>query len=187
MKQDAGTIFNPVMYLMILILTVQLLLLFVEYKRVAWVSGAVTDSMTDALLGACTLNETELYHYGTTGEVEILYPEEKYDLFKEILCKELGISEDMKVTGNSPALLTGSVQITDFEIYSVSGDDIICYDFDASGGYQTKSLEDMVGRYDAGNGEVIEHTAMIAKIGFTVKFFGVPVDVNKYHMVDVAN
>lgn len=187
MKKDAATIFNPVMYLMILILTVQLLLLFVEYKRVAWVSGAVTDSMTDALLGACTLNETELYHYGTTGEVEILYPKEKYDLFKELLCKELGISQDMKVTDKSPTLLTGTVQIKDFEIYSVSGDDIICYDFDASGGYQTKSLEDMAGRYDAGNGEVIEHTAMIAKIGFTVKFFGVPVDVNKYHMVDVAN
>ena len=49
-KKDAGTIFNPVMYLMVLFLTVQLLMLFVEYKRVAWVSGAVTDTMTDALL-----------------------------------------------------------------------------------------------------------------------------------------
>lgn len=187
MKKDAGTIFNPVMYLMILILTVQLLLLFVEYKRVAWVSGAVTDSMTDALLGACTLNETELYHYGTTGEVEILYPKEKYDTFKDILCKELGITAEGQVTDKSMALLTGSVQITDFGVYSVCENDITYYDFDASGGCQTTILEDMAGRYDAGNGEVIEHTAMIAEIGFSVKFFGVPIAVNKYHMVDVAN
>lgn len=65
-KKDVGTIFNPVMYLMVLILTAQLLILFVEYKRVAWVSGAVTDTMTDALLGACTLDQEELYHYGMT-------------------------------------------------------------------------------------------------------------------------
>ena len=32
-KKDAGTIFNPVMFLVILILTAQLLLLFVEYKK----------------------------------------------------------------------------------------------------------------------------------------------------------
>ena len=49
------------MYLVVLLLTVQLMLLFVEYRRVAWVSGAVTDSMTDALLGACTFNQEELY------------------------------------------------------------------------------------------------------------------------------
>ena len=187
MKKDAGTIFNPVMYLMILILTAQLLLLFLEYKRVAWVSQAVTDSMTDALLGACTLNETELYHFGTTGEVEILDPKEKYDIFKDILRKELGITEGMQVTDKSLTLLTGSVQISDFGIYSVREDDITYYDFDVSGGYQTSFMEDMAGRYDAGNGEVIEHSAMIAEIEFSVKFFGVPVKVNKYHMVDVVN
>ena len=82
-KRDAGTIFNPVMYLMVLILTVQLMLLFVEYRRVAWVSNAVTDSMTDALLGAATLNEDELYHYGATDHLEILYPN-GYHIFFQI-------------------------------------------------------------------------------------------------------
>ena len=73
MKKDNGTIFNPVMYLMVLILTAQLLTLFVEYKRMSWVSGAVTDSMTDALLGACTLNETELYNRCYNTEEDLLY------------------------------------------------------------------------------------------------------------------
>lgn len=187
LKKDKGTIFNPVMFLMVLILTAQLLLLFVEYKRVAWVSGAVTDSMTDALLGACTLNETELYHYGTTDELAILDPKEKYDIFKDILCEELGLSAQMQVTDKSMALLTGTVSITDFGIYSVYGDDIIFYDFDESGGYTTTVLEGMSGTYTAGNGKVIESTAMMAEIGFTVEFFGVSVDVNKYHMVDVTN
>ena len=81
-NRDSGTIFNPVMFLAILILTAQLLILFVEYKRVTWVSGAVTDTMTDALLGACVLNEEELYHYGMTDELEIFYPQEKYDIFR---------------------------------------------------------------------------------------------------------
>ena len=186
-KKDAGTIFNPVMYLMIIVLTAQLLMLFVEYKRVAWVSGAVTDAMTDALLGACTLNEAELYHNGRTDEMEILYPKEKYDVFKEILRQELGLSTDMQVTEKSMTLLTGDIHITDFIVYSVKDDDITFYDFDNAGGYQTTRLEDMAGNYVAENGKLIESSTLVAEIGFTVKFFGVPVEVNKYHMVDVTD
>lgn len=186
-KKDAGTIFNPVMYLMILILTVQLMLLFVEYKRVAWVSGAVTDSMTDALLGACTLNEAELYHYGSTDELEILYPKEKYDIFKDILRTELGLSADMQVTDKSMTILTDGVSITRFTVYSVKEDDITCYDFDVAGSLTTTVLENMAGSYTAENGSVIDDTTLVAEIGFKVEFFGVPVEVNKYHMVDVTN
>lgn len=186
-KKDAGTIFNPVMYLVVLIVTVQLLMLFVEYKRVAWVSGAVTDSMTDALLGACILNETELYHYGSTDELEILYPKEKYDIFKDILCEELGLTAEMQVTDRSIPLLVGTVNLKDFRVYSVREDDVTFYDFDPAGGYTTTILEDMAGSYIAENGEVIEETTLAAEITFTVKFFGLPVEVSKYHMVDMAN
>ena len=186
-KRDAGTIFNPVMFLVILVLTAQLMMLFVEYKRVTWVSGAVTDSMTDALLGACTLNEEELYHYGRTDEPEILYPKEKYDLFRGLLCEELGLTEDMKVTDHSTALLTDNVTIRDFRVYSVRDHDITLYDFDENAGYTTVLLEDLAGVYDAGNGEVIEKTALLAEITVTINFMGVPVNVNKYHMVDMTN
>jgi len=186
-KRDAGTIFNPVMFLVILILTAQLLMLFVQYKRVTWVSGAVTDSMTDALLGACTLNEEELYHYGRTGKLEILYPKEKYDLFRSLLCEELGLTEDMKVTDHSAALLTDNVTIKDFRVFSVRDHDITLYDFDENAGYTTVLLEDLAGVYDAGNGEVIEKTALLAEITVTINFMGVPVKVNKYHMVDMTN
>ena len=186
-KRDAGTIFNPVMFLVILVLTAQLMMLFVEYKRVTWVSGAVTDSMTDALLGACILNEEELYHYGRTDELEILYPREKYELFQNLLCEELGLSEDMQVTDKSIALLTDTVMIKDFRVYSVRDKDITLYDFDENAGYNTILLEDMAGLYDAGNGEVIEKSALLAEIEFNVEFMGIPVKVNKYHMVDMTN
>lgn len=186
-KRDAGTIFNPVMFLVVLILTAQLLVLFVEYKRVAWVSGAVTDSMTDALLGACVLNEEELYHYGRTNELEILYPKEKYDIFRELLCEELGLTPDMQVSDQSMVLLADKVTIKDFKVYSVRENDIALYDFDETAGYTTSLLEDMAGVYDAGNGEVIEQSALMAEITFTVEFMGLPVKVNKYHMVDMMN
>lgn len=186
-KKDAGTIFNPVMYLVILILAVQLMMLLVEYKRVAWVSGAVTDSMTDALLGACTLNEEELYHYGTTDELEVLYPKEKYDIFRNILREELGLSAGMQMTDRSPVLLEDKVTIKDFRVYSVEDDDITFYDFDEAGGYTTTVLEDVAGIHSVENGMVIENTTLAAEIEFTVKFFGVPIKVSKYHMVDVTN
>lgn len=185
-KRDAGTIFNPVMFLTILILTAQLLVLFVEYKRVAWVSGTVTDTMTDALLGACVLNEEELYHYGMTDELEIFYPQEKYDIFRGLLCEELGLTQDMHVTNRSKALLTGTVSVKDFKVYSVKGNDITLYDFDETASYTTSQLNDMAGVYDAGNGEMIENTTLVAEISFQIKFMGVPVEVKKYHMVDVT-
>lgn len=186
-KKDKGTIFNPVMYLMILILTAQLLMLFVEYKRIAWVSGAVTDSMTDALLGACILNETELYHYGTTNEIEILYPKEKYDIFKDILCEELSLTKDMTVTEQSIELLEGKVSVSDFKVYSVKGNDIILYDFDEDAGYSTLIMEDMAGTYDICNGKIVDKTTLMAEIDFTVRFFQIPLKVSKYHVVDVTN
>ena len=186
-KKDSGTIFSPVMYLMILLLTAQLLILFVEYKRVAWVSGAVTDTMTDALLGACTLDQEELYHYGMTDELTILHPEEKYRIFKKILQEELGLSADMQVTEKSPALLADKVIIKDFRIYSVEQENIIFYDVGESGSYTRTVLEDARGVYSIENGKVIAETTLAAQIGFTVKFFGVPIEVNKYHMVDVTN
>lgn len=186
-KKDAGTIFNPIMYLMILLLTAQLLILFVEYKRVAWVSGTVTDSMTDALLGACTLNEEELYHYGTSDELEIMYPEEKYDIFKEILCEELGLNAGLQVTDHTIPLLEGAVQIKDFRVYSVNGENITFYDFDAAGGYSTTILIDMTGVHVVENGAVIGQTTLTDEIEFTVNFLGLPISVSKYHMVDVTN
>ena len=184
-KRDAGTIFHPVMYLVILLLTAQLLLLFVEYKRIAWVSGAVTDAMTDALLGACTLNREELYHYGATDELEILYPEEKREIFKEILKEELQLTGDLEVTEKSLPLLWGKVDITDFRIYSVRQEDILFYHV-SQGSYTKTLLEDARGVYRVGNGSVIENTTMAARIGFTLKFFGMPIEVSKYHIVDVT-
>ena len=186
-KRDAGTIFNPVMFLVVLMLTAQLLVLFVEYKRVTWVSGVVTDSMTDALLGACVLNEEELYYYGRTDELEILYPKEKYNIFRDLLCEDLGLTPDMQVSDQSMALLADKVTIKDFKVYSVRENDIALYDFDETAGYTTSLLEDMAGVYDAGNGEVIEQSALMAEIAFTVEFLGFPVKVNKYHMVDMMN
>ena len=185
-NKDAGTIFNPVMYLVVLLLTVQLLLLFVEYRRVAWVSGAVTDSMTDALLGACTLNREELYQYGATDELEILYPEEKYGIFREILKEELQLSEDLQITEKSLPLLSGKVTITDFRIYSVKGEDITVYEFSSSGNQTSIILENARGVYQVENGSVIENTTLAARIGFQVEFFGIPIEVRKYHMVDVT-
>lgn len=185
-NKNSGTIFNPVMYLVVLLLTVQLLLLFVEYRRVVWISGAVTDSMTDALLGACMLNQEELYRYGATDELEILYPEEKYGTFKEILKEELQLSSELQITEKSLPLLYGKVTITDFRIYSVKGEDITVYAFSPSGSYTRTTMENARGIHKIENGSVIENTTLAARIGFTVEFFGIPIEVRKYHMVDVT-
>lgn len=185
-KKDAGTIFNPVLYVAMLLLAAQLLLIFVEYRRVAWVSGYVTNAMTDALLGACTLNEEELLSYGKTDDIEIRYPAEKYLIFKEILSEELGLTADMQAGNDSIPLLEGKVTVSDFRIYSVRQKAVTLYDFNENGGYTSRTMEQAKGVLTIENGAVIEDTAMVAEIAFTVNFLGFPMNVEKYHMVDVA-
>ena len=110
-----------------------------------------------------------------------------YDLFRSLLREELGLSEDMQVTDKSTALLADKVTIKDFKVYSVRENDITIYDFDQTAGYISVPMENRAGSYDAGNGEVIEKTALLAEIEFTIEFMGFPVKVNKYHMVDMTN
>ena len=66
-------------------------------------------------------------------------------------------------------------------------ENIIFYDVRESGSYTRTVLENARGVYSIENGKVIEETTLVSRIGFTVKFFGVPVEVSKYHMVDVTN
>ncbi len=184
--KDKGTIFNPVMYMVLLILTVQLLMLFLCYKKMSWLSDTMTHSMTDALLGACTLNEEELYQYGRTNQLEIIYPREKYDAFKSMLREELGLTADMEATATSVPSVLGEVVVSDFRVYSVYDKDITLYDFAEDGSYQMIHYPDMAGTLTLGNGEVVESTALLAEISFKVDFLGVPIGVKKYHMVDVV-
>ncbi len=186
-KKDPGTIFNPVMYLMLLFLTVVLLFLFVEYRRIAWLSDRMTDTLTDALLGAAALNKGELYAYGRTDELKILYPEEKYEVFRKILREELGLDDDMCMTEESMLLIRGEVKVKDFIIYSVDGEDVTIYDFDEEENYTTKLEAGCRGVLTAENGMVINETTLVAEIGFVVDFMGVPIEAEKYHMVDVTH
>lgn len=184
-KKDAGSIFNPVMYLAILVLTIQLMLIFVSYRRMMWLSEAVTDAMTDALLGAAVLNEEELYRYGKNGEIEVLNPKDKCDVFKDLLRTELGLSASLSAVGGSIPLIEGSVKIEDFLVYSIKGNDVTLYNFDESGAYETVYYDGQAGVLEAPNGMVVEGCSLYAEIGFNVKYMGIPVRVSRYHMVDI--
>lgn len=186
-KKDSGTIFNPVLYLMILFLTVQLMLMFVSYRRMSWLSETITDGMTDALLGAAVLEEEELYAYGRSDELQILYPKSKYDMFKDLLCQELGLTDSLTAVKGSVPVVDGSIQIEDFKVYSVKGSDVTVYDFDETGAYVTTIHPGQKDILTAPNGIVVRESSLFAKIRFTVKYMGVPMNVSRYHMVDIVD
>lgn len=186
-KKDPGTIFNPVLYLMILFLTVQLMLMFVSYRRMSWLSETITDGMTDALLGAAVLEEEELYAYGRSDELQILYPKEKYDIFKDLLQQELGLTNTLTAVNGSVPVVDGKIQIEDFVVYSVNGSDVTVYDFDETGAYVTTIHPGQKDILTAPNGIVVRESSLFAKIRFTVKYMGVPMNVSRYHMVDIVD
>lgn len=186
-KKDTGTIFNPVLYLMILFLTVQLMLMFVSYRRMSWLSETITDGMTDALLGAAVLEEEELYAYGRSDELQILYPKEKYDIFKDLLRQELGLTNAMTAVRGSVPVVDGNVQIEDFVVYSVNGSDVTVYDFDETGAYVTTIHPGQKDVLTAPNGMSVRESSLFAKIRFQVRYMGVPMNVSRYHMVDIVD
>jgi len=185
--KDPGTIFNPVLYLIVLFLTVQLMLLFVSYRRMSWLSETITDGMTNALLGAAVLETEELYAYGRTDEVQILYPKQKYDIFKDLLRQELGLNDSLIAVKGSVPVVDGSVQIEDFVVYSVNGSDVTVYDFDETGAYVSAAHPGQKDILTAPNGIVVRGSSLFAKIRFRVRYMGVPLNVSRYHMVDIVD
>ena len=185
--KDPGTIFNPVLYLIVLFLTVQLMLLFVSYRRMSWLSETITDGMTNALLGAAVLETEELYAYGRTDEVQILYPKQKYDIFKDLLRQELGLNDSLIAVKGSVPVVDGSVQIEDFVVYSVNGSDVTVYDFDETGAYVSAVHPGQKDILTAPNGIVVRGSSLFAKIRFRVRYMGVPLNVSRYHMVDIVD
>lgn len=186
-KKDSGTIFNPVLYLMILFLTVQLMLMFVSYRRMSWLSETITDGMTDALLGAAVLEEEELYAYGRSDELQILYPKEKYDIFRDLLRQELGLTNALTAVKGSVPVVDGNIQIEDFVAYSVNGSDVTVYDFDETGAYVTTIHPGQKDVLRAPNGMTVRESALFAKLRFRVRYMGVPMNVSRYHMVDIVD
>lgn len=184
-KKDPGTIFNPVMYMCLILFVITLLIISFEYRRVCWLSDRMTDSMTDALLAAAVLDTEELRSYYNGLEAQIFHPEAKLKIFREILQEELGLDDAMYVKENGVPVLTGRITVEDFVIYSVSETDITVYDFDKNGKYTTNLQEGAAGILKAKNGEVVEDTALFAEISFTIDFMGVKLPAHKYHMVDI--
>ncbi|MBR2036858.1 MAG: hypothetical protein IKJ39_05565 [Lachnospiraceae bacterium] len=172
---------------MILFLTVQLMLMFVSYRRMSWLSETITDGMTDALLGAAVLEEEELYAYGRSDELQILYPKEKYDIFKDLLRQELGLTNAMTAVRGSVPVVDGNVQIEDFVVYSVNGSDVTVYDFDETGAYVTTIHPGQKDVLTAPNGMSVRESSLFAKIRFQVRYMGVPMNVSRYHMVDIVD
>ena len=177
-KKDPGAIFNPVMYLMILFLTVQLMVMFVSYRRMSWLSETITDGMTDALLGAAVLEEEELYAYGRSDELQI---------FQELLGQELGLTDSFTAVKGSVPVVDGNIQVEDFVVYSVNGSDVTVYDFDETGAYVTAIHLGQKDILTAPNGIAVRESSLFAKIRFRVRYMGVPLNVSRYHMVDIVD
>jgi len=168
-------------------LTVQMMLLFVSYRRMSWLLETITDGMTDALLGAAVLEEEELYAYGRNDELQILYPKRKYDIFKDLLHQEMGLTDSLTAVKGSVPVVDGNIQIEDFVVYSVNDSDVTVYDFDETGAYMTAIHPGQKDVLTAPNGIAVKESSLFAKIRFRVKYMGVPLNVSRYHMVDIVD
>ena len=184
-KRDSGTMI-PVLEIYVIVFMLMVIFLFLELRRVEYLSDSITDTLTDGLLAAATLDEFELRYYGMTGQTVIFYPENGYQKFRRVLKEELELDDNFNYVRNE--MIDGKVTVHEYIVYSVENDTVTVYRFDDNGATGVASVyPGGVGILEAPNGKTIENTSFYVKVGFNITYAGNQTQyVYKTQMVDIA-
>ena len=140
----------------------------------------------DALAASCLASAVvDLQEYGRSNRLLTEDPREACETFGRMLKGNLSLDEEWICLNSS--LISGKVDIAEYSIYEVVGNDVIWYCF-PEGKKENMYIQettDGVGTVKAADGTQITSLSVYAKICFKVKFFGKDLDVFKQKCVDV--
>ncbi|MDR2042809.1 MAG: hypothetical protein LBQ15_00265 [Clostridium sp.] len=163
--------------LMILILAVhmQIMLFYIT-------SQFMEDALAASNLASAVIDIEE---YGRTHILRIASPETAYVSYQEALKGNLQLNADWE--SSSKELAAGKVEILEYIIYNVNGDDVTVSRFGQSG-RSTWLEKGGVGKIKAPDGTLIETTSVYSRIGFPVEgILGISTYAEKEKSVDVVS
>lgn len=164
-------------------LLVLAIVLYTRLQLASWSSTAVY--MEDALAASNLASALiDLEEYGKTHKVCVEDEKAALAVYKEALKTNLGLDEQWKCMNES--LITGPVEIVNYTIYNVTGQQVESIRLGVTGEVLERRT-DTVGTVCAPNGSVVEHTGIYSEIKFSVKGFpGMLVEARKGKLVDIV-
>lgn len=125
---------------------------------------ADSDIAEDALAASCLAAlDVDPYRYGTDHRLVIGDPIHARRLFEDALRDNMRLGPDMTYSGNDDFYITGKVNIDDFRIYVVDGDNVTEY---AVSGYGITESTGAYGSVKTPSGLTVRSVGAYAKISF---------------------
>lgn len=125
----------------------------------------------------------DVEEYGISNRLVITDPVQAYERYKAAVKENLNLDENWE----SPAegMISGSVSILNYTVYSVSGNDVDVSYFDQNG--MVAQWRETLGSAEAPNGILIESTGVYSEITYRVDgLFGVFENARKGKLVDIV-
>ena len=144
------------------------------------VSSMVEDSLASANLAAAVI---DIEQYGIDHRILIEDPDASFELWKDVFRTNLGLDASWEMADRN--VISGPVDLTDYIVYNVDGNDVHIYRYGHSHSVQT--VPGGLGTVESPDGKLIESTSIYSRVEFPVSgSFGITVTGMKQQLVDVV-
>lgn len=180
-EKDSGQVEWVTGFFFLLILAIAM---YTRLQLASWSSTAVylEDALAASNLASALIDVGE---YGSTHKVLISDEQEAFAIYQEALRTNLGLDEQWMCMNET--LITGPVEIVNYIIYNVDGNQVetVCMKRD---GEVSERETSALGTVRTPNGSVVEHTGIYSELRFMVKGFpGMLVEARKGKLVDIVS
>lgn len=179
MKKDDGFLEQQISLLAV-ILAAFLIAVLVQLFLHQAAAGILENALAASNLASAVI---DLEEYGSSGNLVVTEPEECYQIYSRALKDNLGLDEEW--TRPDSSIVSGQVQVYEYSLYEVRGEDVTQYTCAQTGGISRTEHAGGTGKVAAPDGTVIHSTSVYSRIGFPIRFLGLQLDVRMDKCVDV--
>lgn len=157
-----------------------LLCAFVQLEVFRSSSRYMEDALAASNLAAAVIDVEE---YGISHAIQIGDPQEARKRYMTAIKGNLNLDDTWECANKH--LISGPVNIDNFTVYNVSGNDVEIYSFDENGVLSRR--QGALGQVKAPNGLAVESTGIYSEISYSIRgVLGVEVEARKGKLVDVV-
>ena len=160
------------------------ILMYTRIQLAVWEATAVylEDALAASNLAAALIDVEE---YGKSHKMIIKDASVAYEIYREAVWENMQLNESWECANQ--AMISGPVEIVDFVIYNVDGNQVEAVRVDMDG-QPVDQWSGVRGVLRAPNGVFVEYTGVYSEIRFQVKgFLGISAEAHKGKLVDIVS
>ena len=126
----------------------------------------------------------DIQEYGRTHRVRITDPEQAYDRYCQAVRDNLGLDDNYEAANHK--LISGRVQICNYTVYNVKGQEVSVWERSDSG--QVREWLGHLGEVRTPEGQIVEKTGVYSEISYPIEgFLGITVTARKSKLADIIS